>query len=123
MLTLPPPIQSHRRDAGFSLPELLVSLLVLSVIVTVVTQLTMQMSNGQRTMWNRTQMHSSVRGAIALLQQEVGQAGLVALPGPVMVPGVPAGPAGPTGPLLRTTVRVAPLFSILMVRVVFMPVE
>jgi prepilin-type N-terminal cleavage/methylation domain-containing protein len=76
------PPQPHR-DAGFSLPELLVSLLVLSVIVGTVTQLSMQMSNGQRTMWNRTQMHSSVRGAIALLQQEVGQAGLVALPGPV----------------------------------------
>lgn len=87
MLTLSSPNQDHRRDAGFSLPELLVSLLVLSVIVTVVTQLTMQMSNGQRTMWNRTQMHSSVRGAIALLQQEVGQAGLVALPGPVTLTG------------------------------------
>jgi len=34
-------------------------------------------------MWNRTQMHSGVRGAIELLQQEVGQAGLVALPGDV----------------------------------------
>ena len=62
---------------------MLVSLLVLSVIIGTVTQLSMTMSNGQRTMWNRTQMHSSVRGAIALLQQEVGQAGLVALPAPV----------------------------------------
>ena len=75
--------QHPHRDAGFSLPELLVSLLVLSVIVGTVTQLSMQMSNGQRTMWNRTQMHSSVRGAIALLQQEVGQAGLISLPGVV----------------------------------------
>ncbi len=78
-----PPNQHERRDSGFSLPELLVSLLVLSVIIGTVTQLSMTMSNGQRTMWNRTQMHSSVRGAIALLQQEVGQAGLVALPAPV----------------------------------------
>ena len=77
------PSQLQRGDSGFSLPELLVSLLVLSVIVGTVTQLSMQMSNGQRTMWNRTQMHSSVRGAIALLQQEVGQAGLVVLPAPV----------------------------------------
>ncbi len=78
------PLRSHENrcgDSGFSLPELLVSLLVLSVIVGTVTQLTMQMSYGQRTMWNRTQMHSSVRGAISLLQQEVGQAGLVAVPG------------------------------------------
>ncbi len=73
----------RRRDAGFSLPELLVSLLVLSVIIGTVAQLSMQMSNDQRTMWNRTQMHSSVRGAIALLQQEVGQAGLVVLPATV----------------------------------------
>jgi hypothetical protein len=65
------------------LPELLVAVLILSVIIGTVTQLSMQMSNGQRTMWNRAQMHSSVRGAIALLQQEVGQAGLVSLPVPV----------------------------------------
>lgn len=70
-------------DAGFSLPELLVSTLVLSVVIGVATQLLLQSVNGQRTTWNRTQMHSSVRGAIELLQQEVGQAGLVALPGPV----------------------------------------
>jgi prepilin-type N-terminal cleavage/methylation domain-containing protein len=83
MSHLSPTNQYERRDAGFSLPELLVSLLVLSVIIGTVTQLSMTMSNGQRTMWNRTQMHSSVRGAIALLQQEVGQAGLIALPAPV----------------------------------------
>lgn len=83
MSSIPSSNQHQRGDSGYSLPELLVSLLVLSVIVGVVTQLSMTMSNGQRTMWNRTQMHSSVRGAIALLQQEVGQAGLVALPAPV----------------------------------------
>lgn len=70
-------------DDGFSLPELLVSMLVLSVVIGIATQLLLQSVNGQRTTWNRTQMHSSVRGAIELLQQEVGQAGLVALPGPV----------------------------------------
>ena len=82
-MSMTPKSRYQQHDAGFSLPELLVSLLVLSVIVGTVTQFSMQMSNGQRTMWNRTQMHSSVRGAIALLQQEVGQAGLVALPGTV----------------------------------------
>ncbi|MEO6223962.1 MAG: prepilin-type N-terminal cleavage/methylation domain-containing protein [Vicinamibacterales bacterium] len=86
MLRTPTPGQTQC-DGGFSLPELLVSLLVLSVIVGTVSQLTMQMSNSQRTMWNRTQMHSSVRGAIALLQQEVGQAGLIALPAPVTLTG------------------------------------
>lgn len=70
-------------DAGFSLPELLVSTIVLGAILGVVTQLLLVTTNGQRTLWNRTQMHSGVRGAIELLQQEVGQAGLVALPGTV----------------------------------------
>lgn len=74
---------SLSEDAGFSLPELLVSTIVLGAILSVVTQLLLVTTNGQRTMWNRTQMHSGVRGAIELLQQEVGQAGLVALPGTV----------------------------------------
>ena len=74
---------SLSNDAGFSLPELLVSTIVLGAILGVVTQLLLVTTNGQRTMWNRTQMHSGVRGAIELLQQEVGQAGLVALPGTV----------------------------------------
>lgn len=74
-------------DAGFSFPELLVSMLVLSVVVGITAQLLLLSVNGQRTMWNRTQMHSSVRGAIELLQQEVGQAGLVTLPGPVTLGG------------------------------------
>lgn len=77
-------------DAGFSLPELLVSVVVLSVVIGVATQLLIQSVNGQRTTWNRTQMHSSVRGAIELLQQEVGQAGLVSLPGPVTLSGAVA---------------------------------
>lgn len=70
-------------DSGFTLPEVLVSILVLTVIIGMATQLLLVTVNGQRTMWNRTQMHSSVRGAIELLQQEVGQAGLVSLPAPV----------------------------------------
>ena len=41
------------------------------------------MSNHQQTIWNRTEMHSGVRGATELLQQEVGQAGRITLPAPV----------------------------------------
>jgi type II secretory pathway pseudopilin PulG len=77
-------------DAGFSLPELLVSTIVLAGILGVVTQLLIGTANGQRTLWNRTQMHSGVRGAIELLQQEVGQAGLVSLPGDVTLAGAVA---------------------------------
>ena len=52
-----------------------------------VTTLMQHMATSHRTVWNRTEMHSSVRGATELLQQEVGQAGLVALPGAVALTG------------------------------------
>src|SRR5438034_9731182 len=46
------------------------------------------MTKSQTTIWNRTEMHSGVRGATELLQQEVGQAGRVSVPGTVASPGV-----------------------------------
>lgn len=73
--------------AGFSLPELLVSVMVLVAIMSSVMTLLLHMANAHRTVWNRTQMHSGVRGATELLQQEVGQAGLVGLPGVVTLTG------------------------------------
>jgi hypothetical protein len=36
------------------------------------------MTQSQSTIWNRTEMHSGIRGATELLQQEVGQAGRIA---------------------------------------------
>lgn len=78
--------RAHRAD-GFSLPELLVSVMVLVAVMGTVTSLLLQMANSHRTVWNRTQMHSAVRGATELLQQEVGQAGLVALPGVITLTG------------------------------------
>jgi hypothetical protein len=44
-----------------------------------------QTSELSRTVGNRNEMHSSVRGATELLQQEIGQAGRVALPGPIIL--------------------------------------
>jgi len=70
-------------EAGFGLPELLVSLVIVLVIFGVMTTGLAQMSTSQRTIWNRTQMHSGVRGATELLQQEIGQAGRITLPAPV----------------------------------------
>src|SRR5215831_13924369 len=52
--------------------------MIVSAIAT--TALT-QMTNSQATILNRTEMHSGIRGATELLQQEVGQAGRVTLPG------------------------------------------
>ncbi|MBI3400176.1 MAG: type II secretion system protein [Acidobacteria bacterium] len=66
-------------EAGFSLVELLVSIGLLLVVSSIVTSALMQMTQAQTTIWNRTEMHSGIRGATELLQQEVGQAGRTAL--------------------------------------------
>jgi type II secretory pathway pseudopilin PulG len=66
-------------ESGFSLVELMVATGLFLIVSTVVTSALMQMTNSQKTIWNRTEMHSGVRGATELLQQEVGQAGRVAL--------------------------------------------
>ncbi len=68
-------------DRGFSLPELLIAVTLLLMISATVTSALLQMTNSQKTIWNRTQLHAGVRSATELLQQEVGQAGRIALPG------------------------------------------
>jgi prepilin-type N-terminal cleavage/methylation domain-containing protein len=75
---------SHPRSAsGFSLIELLISTAVLLIVSSIVTSALLQMTNSQKTIWNRTEMHSGIRGATELLQQEVGQAGRISLPGTI----------------------------------------
>jgi type II secretory pathway pseudopilin PulG len=76
-----------RQETGFSLIELLVATCVFLVITSIVATALRQITNSQATIWNRTQMHSGLRGATELLQQEVGQAGLVATPPPGIVTG------------------------------------
>ena len=68
-------------ESGFSLIELLISMGVLLIISSIVTSALLQMTSAQATIWNRTEMHSGIRGATELLQQEVGQAGRITLPG------------------------------------------
>ena len=75
-------------ESGFSLIELLVAITLLMVVSSIVTTALMQMTQAQQTIWNRTEMHSGIRGATELLQQEVGQAGRVSVPGTVAQPGV-----------------------------------
>src|SRR5712672_3612850 len=70
-------------EAGFTLAELLIATGLLLVVSSIVTSALLQMTNQQQTIWNRTEMHSGVRGATELLQQEVGQAGRIALPNPI----------------------------------------
>jgi type II secretory pathway pseudopilin PulG len=67
-----------KKEAGFSMMELLVAMGIMVVIVGASMSALQRLVNSQQTIWNRTEMHSGVRSATELLQQEVGQAGRVA---------------------------------------------
>ena len=74
-------------EAGFSLIELMIATGVMLLISATVTSALLQMTSSQKTIWNRTEMHSGVRSATELLQQEVGQAGRITLPAAVTLAG------------------------------------
>jgi len=87
--------KSHRSDAGFSFIELLISMGIVLLIVGAVTDGLLQTTTTTRMTWNRTEMHSGVRGVTELLQQEVGQAGFVSVPaGPPITLGTAVAAAG-----------------------------
>jgi prepilin-type N-terminal cleavage/methylation domain-containing protein len=67
-------------QAGFSLPELLIAMAIMLIVSGAAVAALLRMTEAQATIWNRTQMHSGIRGATEVLQQEVGQAGRIALP-------------------------------------------
>jgi len=73
-------VNNARSDAGFSLLELIVATGLLLVVSSLASNALLQITKHQQTIWNRTEMHSGIRGATELLQQEVGQAGLLTLP-------------------------------------------
>jgi prepilin-type N-terminal cleavage/methylation domain-containing protein len=107
--------ESHTMNAsserGFSLIELLVATLVLLIVMSVVMTALNQSTKQQQSIWNRTEMHSGVRGATELMQQEVGQAGRAAMgpDAPLKLAGpVPANPAcNPSDPSIgKVTVGV-----------------
>jgi prepilin-type N-terminal cleavage/methylation domain-containing protein len=86
-----------RQQAGFTLVEMLVALVVLLAVSGIVMSGMVQMMKTQGTIANRTELHTSVRSATELLQQEIGQAGKISLPQPppgvtwaMLPPGVPA---------------------------------
>ena len=62
--------------------ETLVSLAILLAVGGIVTTGMLQLMKTQSTVANRTDMHTSVRSATELLQQEIGQAGKVSLGAP-----------------------------------------
>lgn len=80
---MPTPRQRWSADAGFSMPEVVVATMLTIMISGAATQALMHMTRAQKSIWNRAEMHAGVRGATELLQQEIGQAGRVSLPGTV----------------------------------------
>src|SRR2546429_8993654 len=70
----------RKKEAGFTLMETMVALVVLLAVSAVVMSGMMQMIKTEGTISNRTEMHTSVRSATELLQQEIGQAGGVSPP-------------------------------------------
>src|SRR5437016_1069700 len=83
-----------RSEAGFSMMELMVATGLLMVVSAITTNALMQMGKQQQTIWNRTEMHSGIRGATELLQQEVGQAGRISLPSKVTLHAAVNAPGG-----------------------------
>ncbi|HYT73281.1 MAG TPA: prepilin-type N-terminal cleavage/methylation domain-containing protein, partial [Vicinamibacterales bacterium] len=80
----------NSRSAGFSLVELMIAMTIMLVISGAAVTALLKLSTTQSTIWNRTQMHSGIRGATEVLQQEVGQAGRITLPSPVTLTSGPA---------------------------------
>ena len=76
---------SHRRlllraEHGYSLIELMISVAILSIVAGTVMSGVFKVTQLTETVSNRSEMHSGVRNATEFLQQEIGQAGKVALP-------------------------------------------
>jgi prepilin-type N-terminal cleavage/methylation domain-containing protein len=67
----------RKKQSGFTLLETMVSLVVLLGVSAIVMSGMIQMMKTQGTITNRTEMHTSVRAATELLQQEIGQAGKI----------------------------------------------
>ena len=67
-------------SAGFSLLEMMISIAILVSVAGVVMSGLLQTTHTEGTVQNRTEMHAGVRSATELMQQEVGEAGRVALP-------------------------------------------
>ena len=74
---------TDRSQAGFSLVEALIAVSVLLLLFSAATNGLNQTAILSKTVGNRTEMHGSVRGATELMQQEIGQAGRIALPGAI----------------------------------------
>ena len=75
----------RKSEAGFTLIELLISIVILMIVSGAALEGVFRLTKVSQTVSNRTEMHSGVRNATELLQQEVGQAGRIALPNRVQL--------------------------------------
>lgn len=80
-------LMRRKQQSGFTLLETLVALVIFLAISAIVMSGMVQMTKTQSTIGNRTELHTSVRAATELLQQEIGQAGKISLPPPPPSPG------------------------------------
>jgi prepilin-type N-terminal cleavage/methylation domain-containing protein len=76
-------LMMRKKQAGFTLMETMVALVVLLAVSAVVMSGMIQMMRTEGTITNRTEMHTSVRSVTELLEQEIGQAGKISLPPPL----------------------------------------
>lgn len=76
-------VSAPRGQDGFTLIEMLIAMMILLAVAGIVMSGMVQMMFVQGSVANRSEMHSSVRSATELLEQEIGQAGRVSLPAAV----------------------------------------
>ncbi len=76
----------QKRDGGFTLIELMITLTILLTVSAIVLSLMFRMSMSQSSVATRTDMHASVRSVTEVMQQEISQAGRVTIPGDAGTP-------------------------------------
>jgi len=81
------PAVQETREQGFSMPEVMLAILIMMVVSGTVLQGILGLTDVSNVVTNRTDMHNRVRNATELLTQEIGQAGRIALPGRLTIPG------------------------------------
>ena len=73
-------LNGMRREHGYSMIELVISMIVLMIISGAVMDGVLRLTRTNQTVANRSEMHAGVRNVTELLQQEIGQAGRITLP-------------------------------------------
>src|SRR4051812_26055591 len=82
-----PAVAASAAEAGFSLIEALIAVALLLLLFGAAMPALNQSMMFNRQVGDLSEMHGSVRGATELMQQEIGQAGRVALPQPITLAG------------------------------------